>query len=131
MGTAAAHVLVVDDAPELRTLFRDILEDAGYRVSLADAAPSIEEISQLQPNAILLDLLLGTDEMAAWGLVEDLGRTPGLCAIPIVVCSAATHLLRQLEPDLRAAGATFVPKPFALDDLLNAVARALHPDDES
>jgi CheY-like chemotaxis protein len=125
MDTTAGHVLVVDDASELRAVFRDILEDAGYRVSLVAAAPCAAAVARLRPDAILLDLLLGTDETAAWELVQALRRSPETCTVPVVVCSAATLLLQELEPGLRALGATFVPKPFALDDLLDAIDRAV------
>ncbi|MCU0989877.1 MAG: DNA-binding response regulator, partial [Xanthomonadales bacterium] len=30
-----SHILVVDDEPDIRDLVREILEDEGYRVSVA------------------------------------------------------------------------------------------------
>ena len=121
----AARVLVVDDAPELRALFRDALGDEGYRVTLAAAAPGLAQVRAMRPDAIVLDLLLGADEDAAWGFLRDLRADPELCAVPVVVCSAATRLLDRLAPALRDHGAVVVPKPFELDDFLAAVARAV------
>jgi CheY-like chemotaxis protein len=129
MATAAAHVLVVDDAPELRALFRDALEAEGYRVSLAAEALDVEAIARLRPDAILLDLLLGEDEEAAWRLAQRVRHDPRLSAVPILVCSAASRLLQRLEPELRALGAVFVPKPFELDDLYAAVEQAVRATD--
>ena len=34
----ATHILVVDDEPDIRAAVRDILEDEGYRVTLAEDA---------------------------------------------------------------------------------------------
>lgn len=122
---SAAHVLVVDDAPELRTLFRDALGDEGYRVTLAAAAPSLAEVRALRPDAVVLDLLLGQDEGDAWALLRGLRADPELRAVPVLVCSAATHLLRRLEPELRDLGAEVVPKPFDLGDFLAALDRCV------
>ena len=124
----AAHVLVVDDAPELRALFRDVLEGEGFRVSLAAAAPDLATIVGLGPDLLILDLLLGDDEDAAWELLRRLRGDPRLAAVPVLVCSAATRLLRRLEPELRSLGAELVPKPFDLDDFLGAVARCVGRD---
>ena len=121
----AAHVLVVDDAPELQTLFRDILEGEGYRVSLAPAAPNVDELADLRPDLLVLDLLLGDDEDAAWRLLRGLREDPQLATVPVLVCSAATRLLQQLEPELLNLGAEIVPKPFDLEDLLRAVERCV------
>ena len=124
-AAAAGHILVIEDAAELRTLFRDVLEEEGYRVTLRAEAPDVEEVARLRPDLIVLDLLLGDDEEAAWELARRLEGDPRLAAVPIVVCSAATHLLRRLEAPLRDLGAEIVPKPFGLDDFLGAVERGL------
>ena len=125
MATDVAHVLVIDDAGELRALFRDVLEDAGYRVSIVTHAPTVEEIAGFAPDLILLDLLLGGDEEEAWRLARQLRHHERLMAVPLVVSSAASQVLQRLEAPLRALGAEIVPKPFELDDLLRAVARGL------
>ena len=125
MATAMPHVLVVDDAPELRALFRDALEGEGYRVSLAAAAPDPNEVARLAPDLVLLDLLLGDDEGVAWELVQRLREDSRLATVPVLVCSAATRLLQRLEPGLRNLGAAVVPKPFDLDDFLRVVERCV------
>ena len=121
----AAHVLVVEDAPELRALFRDILEGEGHRVSLAAAAPELAAITELRPDLLILDLLLGDDEDAAWALLRRLREDPRLADLPVLVCSAATRLLQRLEPALRNLGAEVVCKPFELEDFLGVVERCL------
>ena len=125
MATGRGHVLVVDDAEELRTLFEAVLVDEGYRVTLRAEAPSVAEVADLGPDAVVLDLLLGSDEGAAWGLVEGMRGDPRLRAVPVVVCSAATDLLDRLDDRFLAMGVAAVPKPFELEEFLGSVARAL------
>ena len=127
MAATGRHVLVVEDAEELRALFRDVLADEGYRVSLAEAAPGLDDIVQMAPDLVVLDLLLGEDEEAAWRLLQGMRRDLRLAAVPILVCSAATHLLQRLEPELRALGAGVVRKPFELEEFLGAVDELMRP----
>lgn len=124
---AAKHVLVIDDAEELRRLFRAILEEEGCRVSLVEVPPSLDELAHLAPDLILLDLLLGPDETTAWGFLEALRRDPRLATIPVLVCSAATQVLEQRKVALATLHAEIIRTPFDLGDLLCAVARCLHP----
>ncbi len=67
-------VYLCDDVPELRQLLRIILEeDPGLRVvgESGDAAVGIEEIAELQPNVVLLDLSMpGMDGLEALPLIR-------------------------------------------------------------
>ena len=67
-------VYLCDDVPELRQLLRIILEeDPGLRVvgESGDAQVGIEEIAELQPNVVLLDLSMpGMDGLEALPLIR-------------------------------------------------------------
>jgi len=67
-------VYLCDDVPELRQLLRMILEeDSGVRVvgEAGDAEVGIEEIAELQPNVVLLDLSMpGMDGLEALPLIR-------------------------------------------------------------
>lgn len=67
-------VYVCDDVPELRQLLRMILEeDPGLRVvgESGDAVVGIEQIAELQPNVVLLDLSMpGMDGLEALPLIR-------------------------------------------------------------
>jgi len=125
MALDGAHVVVVDDAEELRTLFAAILADAGCRATLLAAAPPPDELAALAPDAVVLDLLLGADEDAAWGLIEAMRADPRLRGVPVLACSAATALLERLGGRFAELGLAAVPKPFDLDDFLGALSRLL------
>ncbi len=123
----ATHVLVIDDDESLRDLFRDILEGEGYRVTLAASALHTEEIARLNPDLMVLDLLLGTDALPSWELVRAIRLDDRVITLPIVLCSAATEHLAQLQEEIAAMGVEVIPKPFDLDDFLLAVKRCHRP----
>ena len=52
-----AHILVVDDEPEIRTSVREILEDEGYSVATAENGQAAREaLLQRKPDLVLLDI---------------------------------------------------------------------------
>ena len=67
-------IYLCDDVPELRQLLRIILEeDPGLRVvgETGDAQIGIEEIAELQPDVVLLDLSMpGMDGLEALPLIR-------------------------------------------------------------
>ncbi|HEX2219130.1 MAG TPA: response regulator [Gemmatimonadales bacterium] len=116
-------VLVVDDEPAIRSLVQRSLENLGYTVLLAEHGGQALELLTRTVDPILLVVLdlampvLDGAETAA-ALHQ---RWPEL---PVLVMSGlADHdALRSLER-VRIAG--FVPKPFAPEQLAQAVALAL------
>jgi len=67
-------IYLCDDVPELRQLLRILLEeDPGLRVvgESGDAQVGIEEIAELQPHVVLLDLSMpGMDGLEALPLIR-------------------------------------------------------------
>ncbi|MDZ7827575.1 MAG: response regulator [Gammaproteobacteria bacterium] len=56
------HILVVDDDELIRNLLENILERAGYRVSLAEDGPSLRAVLEQETvDLVLLDIRLGQD----------------------------------------------------------------------
>ena len=57
MNTHAKHVLIVDDEPNVRLMFRTALEAAGYYVEEAEDGPSgLERLQRSPSDLVLLDL---------------------------------------------------------------------------
>ncbi len=121
------HILVVNDAQEILDLLRTLLEDEGYRVSLYSYGPrDLEEIKEVAPDIIVLDLLIGEEDYG-WQLLQKLHLDRDLASIPVVICTAAVRLVRELDGHLKAKGVHVVIKPFDIDDLLCAVNSSLEP----
>ena len=55
----AGYILVVDDEPDVRELFKITLNMAGYRTAVAsDGLQALDEIAKESPELIVLDLMM-------------------------------------------------------------------------
>lgn len=121
------HVLVVNDTQEILDLFREILEDEGYRVSLYSSAfNDVHQIAELEPDLVIIDLMIG-GESQGWQLLQKMKMSRATADVPVVVCTAAVALARELEGHLRAKNVGLVLKPFDIDDLVTEVRQYLDP----
>ena len=115
------RILVVNDTQEILDLFREILEGEGYRVSLYSYAfRDLDEIRRVRPDLIVLDFLIGGEDHG-WQLLQKLKMDKATATIPIIVCTAAIRLARELEGHLKEKGVGVVLKPFDIDDLLRVI----------
>ncbi len=118
------RILVVNDTQEILTLFRDILEGEGYEVHLYSFAfDDLSVVKAVRPDLVILDLLIGNDAQG-WQLLQKLKLDRETASIPVIVCSAAINLLRELQGRLTEKNVGIVPKPFDIDDLLKAIDEA-------
>jgi two-component system response regulator MprA len=108
--------MIVDDDEAIRETVADVLQLAGYEVSLAEdgvQALSLRETDP-HPDLILLDLMM--PRMDGRAVMANLAADPGLADIPVIAFSAYAG-----QFDL-PAGTKLLRKPVGLDDLLSAVA---------
>lgn len=118
----ARHVLVVDDEIGIRELLRDILEDEGYHVQLAEnAAQARHWRQQSRPDLVLLDIWMpdcdGVTLLKEWG-------NGGLLTMPVVMMSGHATVDTAVEAT-RIGAFDFLEKPIALQKLLKTVGAAL------
>lgn len=115
------HILIVDDEELFREICHEMLEERGYRVSLAADAPVALAILKREPVDLLVaDITLpGMDGLALIEKVHELH--PGLPAIVITGFLTEKNMLRSLNLGVRG----FLTKPFFYDELFVAVEKAL------
>jgi len=121
----SAHVLVVDDERDIRELVREILEDEGYEVSMAEDAAQARQARRLRrPDLILMDVWLpDTDGLS---LLREWSQQGGVDA-PVIMISG--HGTVETAVEATKLGAyDFVEKPLSLSKLLLVVQRALEAD---
>ncbi len=119
---AAKHILVVDDEIGIRELLRDILQDEGYRVQLAENAAAARAIRlHERPDLVLLDIWMpdcdGITLLKEW-------VNSSLLTMPVVMMSGHGTIDTAVEAT-RIGAFDFLEKPIALQKLLKTVSTAL------
>jgi len=120
------RALVVNDTQEILELFQDILEAMGFDVVLMSYAPrELDRVREVAADLIVLDFLMGERELLGWQLLQKLKMDRQLDSIPIVVCTAAVNAVSEQQGYLTEQGVLVVLKPFNVDQLEDAVRRAV------
>jgi len=119
---AHAHILVVDDEPDIRLLVSEILEDEGYRVSTAENGEAARNaFANGVPDLVLLDIWMpdidGISLLKEWS-------PGGKPACPVVVMSGHGTLETAIEAT-RLGAHDFIQKPLSLAKLLATVRHGL------
>ena len=109
-------VLIVDDNPDIARLFGRFLRGAGFRlVQARNANAAIDLATSLQPDVIILDLLMPIQD--GWDVFQQLRDNPATAAIPIIACSIVPEL--ELAMSLGASG--ILTKPVTAEALCAAL----------
>ncbi|MBE2216508.1 MAG: PAS domain S-box protein, partial [Opitutaceae bacterium] len=119
-------ILVIDDEASVRSITKQSLESAGYRVLTAeDGARGISLFVQHREQIalVLTDIMMPV--MDGVGVIKALRRiAPAARIIAVSGAADATHVAQSFSPS-PAIG--FLLKPFNLESLLRAVREALGP----
>ena len=119
---ASKHILVVDDEIGIRELLRDILQDEGYQVQLAENAATARAARlHERPDIVLLDIWMpdcdGITLLKEWA-------NSSLLTMPVVMMSGHGTIDTAVEAT-RIGAFDFLEKPIALQKLLKTVSAAL------
>ena len=116
------RILVVDDEPDIRILLKDILEDEGYIVDVAEHAKAANDIRRdRDPDLVLLDIWMpevdGVTLLKQW-------KSSGTDHCPVVMMSGHGTVETAVEAT-RYGAVDFVEKPLSMAKLLSTVKSAL------
>jgi CheY-like chemotaxis protein len=121
----APHILCVNHAPEILALFRDLLEDEGFRVStLTTIERNLDDVVALAPDLITIDYMWTTSDNE-WTFLNLLRMDPRTRSVPIILCTGAVVQARELEQHLTTIGVRIVLKPFNIEDFVRAICDEL------
>ena len=118
------HVLIVEDDSDVASVFGMILEQAGFRITLASTgASAIKAFGQDKPDAVILDLML--PDMDGLDLVNYVRgvEQPGT-HIAVIVISGATGGF-QMNKAMEAGADLFLGKPVGVDELVEAFVQLI------
>ncbi len=118
----ANHILVVDDEPDIRTMLREIFEDEGYTVSIAENGAAARQMRRAhRPDLILLDIWM--PDIDGISLLKEWVGEEGEVA-PVIMISGHGTVETAIEA-VREGAWDFIEKPLSLGKLLVTVERAL------
>lgn len=124
--THPATLLVIEDRPEVRTLFRLALKPLPVTVHEVDhGRAGLEAARALRPGLILLDIMM-PGELDGLSVCRALKGDPALAGIPVVLVSALAQDSDR-QAGLEAGADAYLTKPFSLADLSALVERYLGP----
>ncbi|MHB0857135.1 MAG: response regulator transcription factor [Anaerolineae bacterium] len=119
-GTSCRTIAIIEDNEDVVNLISRFLAGHGYHVvAMRDSTTALERISEIRPDAILLDVMMGGTD--GWEILQRLKSDVRLCPIPVAVCSVLD------EPDLAASlGADgYLRKPIRPAQVLECLGKLL------
>lgn len=114
-------VLVVEDDPELRTIYQEVLTDGGFQVRAArDGLDALEMLNDgMAPCALVLDLRM--PRMSGWELADHLRADGRWRHVPLIVVAAYYRIAEEAD---RLGARAWLQKPIDLSRLVGVVEDA-------
>ena len=116
-------ILVVDDSLSIRNLLQVVLQDAGYRVLLAeDGKDALKYFDQDKIRLLITDLHMPV--MNGLELIQHVREDERYRYLPILFLTTETK--GEIKMEAKKAGATgWITKPFSNEKLLRIINRVL------
>jgi signal transduction histidine kinase len=109
-------VLVVDDNPNTLSLLFDALEEAQFKVLIAEDGKSVlKRIKYLKPDIILLDVMM--PEMDGFETCQHLKANEYSKNIPIIFMTALTETVDKVK-GFQIGAVDYITKPIQIDEVL-------------
>ena len=119
----SAAVLVIDDQPFFTTMLRNVLEQQGFRVLVAQNGPDGLKLAKAHtPDIILLDIEM--PEMNGFTVCERLKQDAALKHIPVVILTG-TNDPKLNEKAFKAGAEITALKALSAERLVNMLRLAL------
>jgi DNA-binding response OmpR family regulator len=117
------RILVIENDKGIRELISTLLAEAGYLVYLIGTEDdAFEEIKNFKPDAILLDVVQSTEKGTE--LCRAIKENENTGHIPVIVLSTNVQVTETIK---EVCADEVMPKPFDVDELMNAIKTQL-PD---
>jgi two-component system, cell cycle response regulator DivK len=118
-------VLIVEDDPGTRLLYREYLQHDGFRtVDAHNGHQALEKARALRPNAVLTDLAV--PGMDGFEFCRALRESPATRAIPILAVTGHSEYLDEPDRFAQAGIAHVLIKPCAPDIIAYELRRLLN-----
>jgi len=123
VSEAAPTILVCEDDPSLRLLFRLTIEPRGYQViEASDGRSGIELARSLEPDLVIVDM--GLPDCSGIEVVRAIKEVPALEKTPVLMATGSMQPGDRLTAEDAGVDA-FLYKPFNMIRLITEIQRLL------
>ena len=122
---AGPLVLIVEDDPSTRILYREYLTESGFRtVEAHNGFQALEKAHQFQPDAVLTDLMV--PGMDGFEFCHALQASTRAAQIPILAITGYPEYLNDPDRIRRAGISRVLTKPCDPEDIVRELRRLLN-----
>ena len=116
-----SKILVVDDDPDMRALLRDVLDEHGYQVTLAQNGPeALQRLGEDEYGVVLTDLRM--KGMQGIALLAEIKKD--FPDVNVILMTAFGSVETAIQA-MKEGAYDYLMKPVKTDDLLRVMERAL------
>ena len=124
MAKTLKRVVYIEDEPEMIDLVRLILSRKRFELIGANGGrEGLELIRQIQPDAILLDLMM--PDIDGWEVYHQLKAEPTTKSIPVIVVTAKAQNIDMVLGLHIAKVDDYICKPFTPKELVESLEKVL------
>ncbi|HEY9625569.1 MAG TPA: response regulator [Crinalium sp.] len=123
MNMKSKTVLIVEDSRADQRLIEGILRQVGLMVTCVDSAEqALNWIAQKTPDLMVVDVVM--PGISGFDLCRQIRSNPATERIPVVFCTSKDEKFDRFW-GLRQGAAAYITKPFAPNELIDAVRTCL------
>lgn len=122
----AAHILIIEDDPNIAELIRLYLEKSNFQVTIAsDGRRGIDAFYNIRPDLVLLDVML--PEIDGWDVCREIRKTD---KTPIIMLTAKGETVDKVT-GLELGADDYIAKPFDMKEVIARIHAVLRRYDSS
>ena len=119
----SSEILIIDDNPDIRTILKDLIDEAGYMTRVAaNYNQALTEIDKKLPDVAIIDVKLDKGDNDGIELLSHIKKKNK--DIPVIIISGNAKIEMAVK-SLKKGAFEFIEKPFDRDRLMNFVTRAV------
>jgi len=112
-------VVLIQDNEDILEIMDKVLEDEGFDVTSSLNTEPIEEISEIDPDVVVVDEHIQGDKKGT-EVIEDLKTDPDTEELPAVLTSTSMDLPKKAS---QCKADDYIQKPFDLDHMVDVVRK--------
>ena len=121
------NILIIEDEPDTAELLKFHLENAGYKVTIAeDGYEALKKVHKLRPDLLILDLMI--PEIDGFEVCRLIRKDPANESLPVMMCTAKSDETSKIQ-GLDFGADDYVTKPFSPREVVLRVKNLLKRSD--